>query len=79
LWKNKGSSTCNLYASQEVLEHLTKFEPNLITIDAPLGLPKKGPMRKANRERYMRAQLIGDGEEGYIAVPTKGDGRRLKL
>jgi predicted nuclease with RNAse H fold len=26
-----------------------------------------------------KIDLIGDGEEGYIVVPTKGDWRRLKL
>ena len=155
------------------MEHLTKFEPTLITIDAPLSLPKKGTMRKADREMYRhgypvfpprlpamekltlraikitqqikreklhiievhststrkalkiptkdwkkiqnifihmglkgdletrvltsheidavtaaltgylylqeKTELIGDEEEGYIVVPTKGDWRRLKL
>ena len=173
LWKNKVISTCHLYENQEILEHLTKFEPTLITIDAPLSLPKKGTMRKADREMYRhgypvfpprfpamekltlramkiaqqikreklhiieahptstrkalkiptkdwkkiqnifihmglkgdletriltsheidavtaaltgylylqeKTELIGDGEEGYIIVPTKGDWRRLKL
>ncbi len=173
LWKNKVISTCHLYENQEILEHLTKFEPTLIAVDAPLSLPKKGTMRKADREMYrhgypvfpprfpamkkltLRAikiaqqikreklhiievhptstrkalkiptkdwkkirnifiymglkgdletraltsheidavtaaltgylylqekiDLIGDGEEGYIVVPTKGDWRRLKL
>ncbi|NIU39352.1 DUF429 domain-containing protein [Candidatus Bathyarchaeota archaeon] len=173
LWKNKVISTCHLYENQEILEHLTKFEPTLITIDAPLSLPKKGTMRKADREMYRhgypvfpprfpamekltlramkiaqqikreklhiievhptstrkalkiptkdwkkiqnifihmglkgdletrvltsheidavtaaltgylylqeKTELIGDGEEGYIVVPTKGDWRRLKL
>jgi len=173
LWKNKVISTCHLYENQEILEHLTKFEPTLIAVDAPLSLPKMGTMRKADREMYrhgypvfpprfpamkkltLRAikiaqqikreklhiievhptstrkalkiptkdwkkirnifihmglkgnletraltsheidavtaaltgylylqekiDLIGDGEEGYIVVPTKGDWRRLKL
>lgn len=26
-----------------------------------------------------KTELIGDEEEGYIVVPTKGDWRRLKL
>jgi predicted nuclease with RNAse H fold len=173
LWKNKVISTCHLYENQEILEHLTKFEPTLIAVDAPLSLPKKGTMRKADREMYRhgypvfpprlpamkkltlraikitqqikreelhiievhptstrkalkiptkdwkkiqnillhmglkgnletraltsheidavtaaltgylylqgKTDLIGDGEEGYIVVPTKGDWRRLKL
>ena len=173
LWKNKVISTCHLYENQEILEHLTRFEPTLIAIDAPLGLPKKGAMRKADKEMYRRGypvfpprfpamekltlramkitqqikreelhiievhptstrralkiptkdwekiqniflhmglkgdletrvltsheidaitaaltgylylqgktEVIGNGEEGYIVVPTKGDWRRLKL
>jgi predicted nuclease with RNAse H fold len=50
LWKNKTISTCHLYENQEILEHLTTFEPNLIAIDAPLSLPKKEAMRKADKE-----------------------------
>ncbi|MFQ5836530.1 MAG: DUF429 domain-containing protein [Candidatus Bathyarchaeia archaeon] len=173
LWKNKEISTCHLHKNQEILEHLTKFEPTLIAIDAPLSLPKKGAMRKADKEMHRRgypvfpprfpamekltlramkitqqikreelhiievhptstrkalkiptkdwekiqniflhmglkgdlktrvltsheidavtaaltgylhlqgkAELIGDEEEGYIVVPTKGDWRRLRL
>lgn len=62
LWKNKVISTCHLYENQEILEHLTKFEPTLITIDAPLSLPKKGTMRKADREMY---------RHGYPVFPPR--------
>jgi len=50
LWKNKAISTCHLYENQEILDYLTKFEPTLIAIDAPLSLPKRGTMRKADKE-----------------------------
>jgi len=62
LWKNKVISTCHLYENHEILEHLTKFEPTLITIDAPLSLPKKGTMRKADREMY---------RHGYPVFPPR--------
>ena len=62
LWKNKVISTCHLYENQEILEHLTKFEPTLIAVDAPLSLPKKGTMRKADREMY---------RHGYPVFPPR--------
>jgi hypothetical protein len=71
--EKQGGSTGNPYASQEILEHLTKSKLNLIHVDAPLSSPKNGTIRKVNRETYMHAKLIGDGEETYIADPAKGD------
>ena len=58
LWKNKVVSTCHLYENQEILEHLTKFEPTVIAIDAPVSLPKKGVMRKADKEMYRRGYPV---------------------
>ena len=58
LWKNKVVSTCHLYENQEILEHLTKFEPTVIAIDAPVSLPKKGAMRKADKEMYRRGYPV---------------------
>ena len=58
LWKNKVISTCHLYENQEILEHLTKFKPTLIAIDAPLSLPRKGTMRKADKEMYRRGYPV---------------------
>ena len=52
LWKNKVVSACHIYDDQEISEHLTKLEPTIIAIDAPLSLPKKGTMRRADREMY---------------------------
>ena len=57
-WKNKVISTCHLYEDQEILEHLTRFKPTLIAIDAPLSLPKKGTMRKADREMHRRGYPV---------------------
>ncbi|MFB0501326.1 MAG: DUF429 domain-containing protein [Candidatus Bathyarchaeia archaeon] len=62
LWKNKVISTCYLYENQEILEHLTKFESTLIAVDAPLSLPKKGTMRKVDREMY---------KQGYPVFPPR--------
>ena len=58
LWKNKVISTCHLYKNEEILKHLTNFEPTLVAIDAPLSLPKKGAVRKADREMYRRGYPV---------------------
>ena len=52
LWKNKVIFTCHLYENQGILGYLRKFELTLIAIDAPLSLPKKGTMRKADKEMH---------------------------
>jgi len=62
LWKNKAISTCHLYENQEILDYLTKFEPTLIAIDAPLSLPKRGTTRKADKEMY---------RHGYPVFPPR--------
>jgi hypothetical protein len=58
LWKNKMISTHHLYENQEILEQLTKIKPALIAIDAPLSLPKKGIMRKSDKEMYRRGYKV---------------------
>ncbi|KPV64556.1 MAG: hypothetical protein AOA66_0089 [Candidatus Bathyarchaeota archaeon BA2] len=62
LWKNKTISTCHLYENQEILEQLTKIKPILVAIDAPLSLPKKGIMRKTDREMH---------RHGYPVFPPR--------
>jgi len=62
LWKNKVISTCRLYENHEILEHLTNFDLTLIAIDAPLSLPKRGTMRKADKEMY---------RHGYPVFPPR--------
>jgi len=58
LWKNKVISTCHLYENKEILEQLTKIKPVLVAIDAPLSLPKKGAMRKSDREMHRRGYPV---------------------
>jgi len=58
LWKNKVISTCHLYENKEILEQLTKIKPDLVAIDAPLSLPKKGAMRKSDREMHRRGYPV---------------------
>lgn len=58
LWKNKVISTRHLHGNKEILEKLTKIKPILVAIDAPLSLPKKGAMRKADREMHRRGYPV---------------------
>jgi len=57
-WKNKRISTCHLYKNKEILEQLTKIKPILVAIDAPLSLPKKGAMRKLDKEMHRRGYPV---------------------
>lgn len=41
-----------LYSDEEIIEATVKYNPPLVAIDAPLTFPKKGIMRKADREMY---------------------------
>lgn len=64
-WINKGISACHLYGDEEILKRSTECEPTLIAIDAPLSLPVKGTMRKADREMY---------KHGYPVFPPRFPG-----
>lgn len=52
VWQNKTVSAHEVYRNEEIIHRSTKWSPTLIAIDAPLSLPKKGIMRKADREMY---------------------------
>jgi len=60
LWRNKTILTCHLYTDSEIIKNSTTHQPTIIAIDAPLSLPKKGIMRKADLQ--MRAH-------GYRVFP----------
>lgn len=61
-WINKKIYTCHLYGDEEILKRSTEREPTLIAIDAPLSLPLKGAMRKADREMH---------KHGYPVFPPR--------
>ena len=56
--KNKKISAYQLYHDEEILKHSTDCKPHLITVDAPLSLPKKGTMRKSDREMRKRGYPV---------------------
>ena len=58
LLKNKAISTCHLYRDKEILKHSTDCIPHLIAVDAPLSLPRKDMMRKADREMCKRGYPV---------------------
>jgi predicted nuclease with RNAse H fold len=62
LWKNKTVSACHLYNNNEIIKSSTTQQPNLIAIDAPLSLPTKGVMRKADLQMH---------ENGYPVLPPR--------
>jgi len=52
LWRNKAVSACHLYSDSEIITNSTTQKPSLIAIDAPLSLPTKGMMRKADIQMH---------------------------
>jgi predicted nuclease with RNAse H fold len=49
-WENKKVKTCLLYKDNQILEGITQNRPEIIAVDAPFSLPKRGILRKADRE-----------------------------
>jgi predicted nuclease with RNAse H fold len=58
LLKNKAISAHQLHNNEEILKRSTDCRPHLIAVDAPLSLPKKGIMRKADREMQKRGYPV---------------------
>jgi predicted nuclease with RNAse H fold len=50
VWKNKMIKTTLLYVDDQILETIIQNKPNIIAIDAPFSLPKKGLLREADKE-----------------------------
>jgi len=49
---NKQTQTCHLYTTKDILAYTLDSSPILVAIDAPLSLPKKSPMREADRQMH---------------------------
>jgi len=58
IWKGKVMKTCLVYTDQEILENITHDRPTLTAIDAPLNLPRRGILRKAEKEMIKRGYRI---------------------
>jgi predicted nuclease with RNAse H fold len=48
VWKNARVETCLIYTDNEILEAVLCAKPTIVAIDAPLKLPKRGILRKAD-------------------------------
>jgi predicted nuclease with RNAse H fold len=49
-WENKKVKTSLLYMDNQIIEAIAQSKPEIIAVDAPFSLPKKGILRKADRE-----------------------------
>ncbi len=60
--RNKIISTCHLHHDEEILKRSINCDPKIIAVDAPLSIPKKVIMRKADREMQ---------KHGYPVFPPR--------
>ncbi len=58
LWENKVVKTSLIYTDKEILEGITHNKPTIIAIDAPFGLPKRGILRKADKEMLRKGYRV---------------------
>ena len=56
--KNKTISTCHLHRDEEILKRSINCDPKIIAVDAPLSMPKKAAMRKADKEMHKRGYPV---------------------
>lgn len=58
LWRNRNVETSLIYTNKEILEKITHVKPTIVAIDAPLKLPKKSLLRKADKELIKRGYRV---------------------
>jgi hypothetical protein len=58
LWKNGIVKTKLVYTNKEILNGVISNSPSLIAIDAPLRLPKRGILRRADKEMIKRGYRV---------------------
>ncbi|MEM1540192.1 MAG: DUF429 domain-containing protein [Candidatus Bathyarchaeia archaeon] len=56
--KHKKVETCLVYTDEEILNKLCNAKPSIVAIDAPLKLPKKGFLRKADSELIKKGYRV---------------------
>jgi len=57
-WRNKIITTSLFYTDEEILDGIIQNKPKIIAIDAPFMFPKKGMLRKADREMISRGYRV---------------------
>jgi predicted nuclease with RNAse H fold len=56
--ESKSVKTCLIYTNSEILENITRENPKIVAIDAPLKLPKSGIFRKADKELIKKGYRV---------------------
>ncbi|MEM2522805.1 MAG: DUF429 domain-containing protein [Candidatus Bathyarchaeia archaeon] len=56
--EHKKVETCLVYTNKEILNKLRNAKPSIVAIDAPLKLPKKGFLRKADSELIKKGYRV---------------------
>lgn len=57
-WKNREVKTRLLYTDKQILQEISSEKPEIIAIDAPFSLPKKGIFRKADKEMIQNGYRV---------------------
>lgn len=58
VWRSKRVGTSLVYTDNEIIEGITRNKPEIIAIDAPFHLPKKGILRKADKEMIKKGYRV---------------------
>ncbi|MEM3463460.1 MAG: DUF429 domain-containing protein [Candidatus Bathyarchaeia archaeon] len=58
IWKQGTVETCLIYTDKEILDKILHVKPVIVAIDAPLKLPKKGALRKADKELIQKGYRV---------------------
>jgi hypothetical protein len=58
VWKNKKVETRLLYMDDQILEAIKQSEPEIIAVDAPFSLPKRGILREADRKMIKKGYRV---------------------
>ena len=58
IWKDGTVKTSLIYTDNEILENIARSKPAIIAIDAPFSFPKRGILRKADKEMIRRGYRV---------------------
>ncbi|MCS7124177.1 MAG: DUF429 domain-containing protein [Candidatus Bathyarchaeota archaeon] len=56
--KHKKIETSSVYTDEEILDEILRTKPVIVAIDAPLKPPKKGALRRADRELIKKGYRV---------------------
>jgi predicted nuclease with RNAse H fold len=74
LWQQRTVRTSLTYTDSEILENILCGRPAIIAIDAPLSFPKRGILRKADREMIRkRYRVFPPGFKAMRKLTARGE------